>query len=168
MYVKRLILFLIPLFLFLVFFIYFSIPNSNIKPLKKLNLNNVNLYQENKVFIQQNWNLSIPKLNLNNIPIKDSICDNILEKYIGHFPTSSFFYGNVCLAAHNAGFVCNYFQDLPLLEDGDKIEYNYFNLQRQYVVSRKYIINENDLCVLNLDNLDKLTLITCIDRKSVV
>lgn len=162
MYVKRLILFLIPLLLFLVFFIYFSIPNSNIEPLKKLNLNNVNLYQENKVFIQQNWTLSIPKLNLNNIPIKDSVDNNILEKYIGHFPASSYLKGNVCLAAHNAGFTYNYFQDLPLLENGDEIEYNYFNFQKQYVVSRKYIINENDLCVLNLDSLDKMTLITCI------
>lgn len=165
MYVKKLILFLIPFLIFISFFtIYIKFYNSPKIIPKIFNLNNVSLYQENEVFIQQDWTLSIPKLNLNNIPIKDSVEDNVLNNYIGHFPTSSYLKGNICLAAHNAGFSVNYFQDLPLLENGDEIEYNYYNVIKKYKVSKKYIINENDFDVLNLDNSDKLTLITCINN----
>jgi len=140
--------------------------SSNIKIIpKQFNLNNINLYQEQKYFIHEdNWSLTIEKLNLKNIPIKDSISSDILENYIGHFPTSSFFTGNVCLAAHNSGYKFNYFQGASLLENGDIIEYNYYNKIKKYKVIRKYVINENDFSILNLDNKDKLTLVTCISN----
>lgn len=163
MHVKRLILFLIvSLFLISVIgYIYINFFYSSTILPKSINLNNINLYQKNEVFIQ-NWTLSIPKLHLINIPIKDNIDQDTLNDFIGHFPTSSYLKGNVCLAAHNAGFSFNFFQDLPLLEIGDEIEYNYYHVSKKYIVSRKYEIDEDDFNVLNVDNLDKLTLITCI------
>ncbi len=162
MHVKRTLLTLGIIFI-LIFFISF-LHSSNIKIIpKEINLNNINLYQEEKVFIKENnWSLTIEKLNLKNIPIKDSISSDILENYIGHFPTSSFFSGNVCLAAHNAGFKFNFFQDTSLLESGDEIEYNYYNNIKKYKVIRKYVIYEDDFSILNLDDKDKLTLVTCI------
>lgn len=163
MHVKRVLLTLGIIFI-LLFFIYFlHSSNSKIIP-KEINLNNVNLYQEEFFIKEENWSLTIEKLNLKNIPIKDNISSDILENYIGHFPTSSFFTGNVCLAAHNAGFKFNYFQDASLLENGDEIEYNYYNNIKKYKVIRKYVIYENDFSILNLDDKDRLTLVTCISN----
>jgi LPXTG-site transpeptidase (sortase) family protein len=164
MHVKRIFLSLFFCIL-IIFSIFFLFINSKIKvnSLNKLNLDNINLYNENNFFIQNdNWTLSIPKLNLKNIPIKDNISSDVLENFIGHFPTSSYLEGNVCLAAHNAGFSSNYFQDIYLLEEGDEIEYDYFGNIKIYKVNKKYVIDENNLDVLNVDEVDKLTLITCI------
>lgn len=162
-YVKRLFFALFVLFfgLFILYLFYPLIISNQIIP-KNLILDNINLYHENKVFINQDWSISIPKINLINIPIKDSIDEDILNNYIGHFPTTSYLNGNICLAAHNAGFSSNFFQSLPLLENGDEIEYNYYNVQKIYKVSRIYVVNEKDLYVLKTSDLDKLTLITCI------
>lgn len=125
---------------------------------------NLNLYKSEKVFIHKdnNWYLTIPKINLKNIPIKDGISDDILENYIGHFPISSFLEGNICLAAHNNGYINNYFSDINKLELGDKIYYHYFNIEKEYIVKEKYVISDNDFLCLDSDNIDKLTLITCI------
>lgn len=159
MYVLRIFI-LIYLFYEFIFYpidINFIVPNPIL-------LEKINLYQNEKVFIQNNlnWSLSIPKLNLKNIPIKENIESDILENYIGHFPISSYLEGNICLAAHNNGFSNNYFSNIHLLERGDKIYYYYFNIEKEYIVSDIFIINEEDFSCLNIDKTDKLTLITCI------
>lgn len=162
MYVKRIVLSLF--FVLLIFsIIYFFIPqNEKIIP-KKINLDNINLYQENSTFIQNDiWTLTIEKINLINVPIKDSVEEDILENYIGHFPISSYYNGNVCLAAHNSGFLINYFKDLNTLEYNDEIKYNYYGNIKVYKVTEKYIVDEEDLNVLAVDFKDKMTLITCI------
>lgn len=161
-YVKRIVLSLF--FVLLIFsIIYFFIPqNEKIIP-KKINLDNINLYQENSTFIQNDiWTLTIEKINLINVPIKDSVEEDILENYIGHFPISSYYNGNVCLAAHNSGFFINYFKDLNTLEYNDEIKYNYYGNIKVYKVTEKYIVDEEDLNVLAVDFKDKMTLITCI------
>lgn len=162
MYVKRIVLSLF--FVLLIFsIIYFFIPqNEKIIP-KKINLDNINLYQENSTFIQNDiWTLTIEKINLINVPIKDSVEEDILENYIGHFPISSYYNGNVCLAAHNSGFFINYFKDLNTLEYNDEIKYNYYGNIKVYKVTEKYIVDEEELNVLAVDFKDKMTLITCI------
>ena len=162
MYVKRIVLSLF--FVLLIFsIIYFFIPqNEKIIP-KKINLDNINLYQENSTFIQNDiWTLTIEKINLINVPIKDSVEEDILENYIGHFPISSYYNGNVCLAAHNSGFLINYFKDLNTLEYNDEIKYNYYGNIKVYKVTEKYIVDEEELNVLAVDFKDKMTLITCI------
>ncbi len=125
-----------------------------------------NLYQKESFFIQKeyNWYISIPKINLNNIPIKDGISDDILENYVGHFPNSSFLKGNVCLAAHNNGFSNNYFSNINMLDVNDKIYYYYFNIEKIYTVKSINIIDENNFSALDIDNNDKLTLITCVSN----
>ena len=162
MYVKRIVLSLF--FVLLIFsIIYFFIPqNEKIIP-KKINLDNINLYQENSTFIQNDiWTLTIEKINLISVPIKDSVEEDILENYIGHFPISSYYNGNVCLAAHNSGFLINYFKDLNTLEYNDEIKYNYYGNIKVYKVTEKYIVDEEELNVLAVDFKDKMTLITCI------
>ena len=65
-----------------------------------------------------------------------------MENYIGHFPISSYYNGNVCLAAHNSGFLINYFKDLNTLEYNDEIKYNYYGNIKVYKVTEKYIVDE--------------------------
>lgn len=149
------VIFSIPLFLMQSF-------KSNKLNSKSLSLNNINLYQENKVFIQENWFLTIQKLDLIKVPIREKVTEETLEKYIGHFPTTAYLNGNICLAAHNAGFSVNHFQKLSQLENGDEIEYTYGNYTKKYVVKNKNIIDERDFTSLIDCNYDKLTLITCI------
>lgn len=148
-------------------FIYSNIYKINVSdyPPKTINLENINLNQDDKTFIQKDeWTLSIPNLNLYNIPIIDSIEVDKLEDYIGHFPISSYLKGNICLAAHNDGFRNNYFKDINKLCTGDKIIYSYNNIEKSYDVERIYTISSTDFSFLNLDQKDKLTLVTCISN----
>ena len=138
-------------------------PKINIRVDSNLNFNNLNLYQNESIFIHDNvWSLTIPKINLNKIEIKETVGNDILENYIGHFPSSSLLSGNVCLAAHNNGYSSNYFKDINLLTRGDKIYYSYNGKSKTYVVKEKYIISYNDFSYLDYTNEDILTLITCI------
>lgn len=152
--------------LIIILFIFYSyiVLDKKISP-KKINIENltkINLYS-NDLFIQeQDWFISIPKIKLDKVKIKDNIENDILEDYIGHFPSSSFFCGNVCLAAHNDGFKNNYFKDIVKLEENDEIIYNYSGNVKSYYVKNKYYTCENDFNMINIDAYDKLTLITCV------
>lgn len=141
---------------------------KDISDISLINFNQekLNLYKSEKVFIHSDyeWCLTIPKINLNNIPIKDGISDDILENYIGHFPISSFLEGNICLAAHNNGFKNNFFGRIKELEVGDEIYYHYFNIEKVYIVQSKNVIKDSDFSYLDIDKKEKLTLITCIDN----
>ena len=101
-----------------------------------------NFIQEDNVFIQKDnlWSLTIPSINLKNAEIKESVDSNVLENYIGHFEFSSYFNGNVCLAAHNSGYNNNYFSSLNLVQKGQSLIYSYCVNSREYVVSDKLII----------------------------
>ena len=46
------------------------------------------------------WELEIPKINLV-APIQEGIDSNTMNKYVGHFPTTTKSNGNIGLAAHN-------------------------------------------------------------------
>lgn len=130
---------------------------------KTINIENIKLYNDDKFFIQnKEWSLTIPSLNLYNIPIIDSIEDDILKDYIGHFPISSYLNGNICLAAHNSGFDHNYFQYINTLKIDDEIIYNYNNYQNTYLVNKVYQIPNNDFSFVSLDDTEKITLITCV------
>lgn len=121
---------------------------------------NFNL-EENSIQ-KDNWSLSIPKINLENVQICENTSAEVLENYIGHFNQSNMFMGNVCLAAHNDGFPNNYFKNLYLLENGDKIIYKFNGLEKEYIVQEKYIIDEEDFSVLEYSNEDEITLVTCV------
>lgn len=172
MHVKRRII--IPLtllfvILFITIYIYSNILKDKLHlsdyPPKTLNLENFNLNQNDKFYIQDKvWTLSIPILNLYNIPIIDSIEVDKLEDYIGHFPISSYLQGNICLAAHNDGFRNNYFKDINTLCFGDKIIYSYEGREKEYFVDKIYTIDNTDFSFISLDSKDKITLVTCVSN----
>lgn len=49
---------------------------------------------------QELWQIEIPKINLV-APIAQDTTQEIMEKYVGHFKNTSFWKGNIGLAAHN-------------------------------------------------------------------
>ena len=127
---------------------------------------NIELITENE--LQKNENiigkLIIPKIDLE-APIQEGTSQKVLRFAIGHFENSSFFDGNVALAAHNRGNITNYFADVKNLTFGDEIIYKTRMGERRYRVCEIKEIEETDWSVIsNLDD-NMITLITCINNK---
>lgn len=117
-----------------------------------------------KISKDKKWSLSIPGI-LKEAEIKESVKDYVLNEYIGHFETTKFLDGNVCLAAHNRGFYRNYFKNLKDINLNDEIIYIVGDSKFKYIVSEKYIINEYDLSPLYERGKREMTLITCVSNK---
>lgn len=121
--------------------------------------NSGNSYSTNISSENINWKIIIPKINLE-ANIKNGTTQDILEKNVGHFETTSIFNGNVGLAAHNNSF----FRNIKNLEIGDEIIYISRLGKRQYKVSEVQKIQETDWSKLNQTNENKITLITCVNN----
>lgn len=109
--------------------------------------------------------LSIPAIKLYNIKIKDGIDESTLNEYIGHFPNTSNWNGNIGLAAHNRGYKNNYFRKIKYLNNGDEIIYNVNNNIKKYKVKKKIEIDSYDWSYLQNTNDNRITLITCVENK---
>lgn len=105
--------------------------------------------------------LKIDSINLY-APIKDGTSLSILKEAIGHFTESSYFSGNVALAAHNRGNKQNFFENLKDIQMGAEVTYITKYLEQKYYVSEIKEIEETDLSVLNPTENNQLTMITCI------
>ena len=109
--------------------------------------------------------LSIPSISLYNIKIKEGIDENTLNEYIGHFPNTSNWNGNIGLAAHNRGYQHNYFSNIKYLENGDEIIYKVNKNIKKYKVEKKVKIDSYDWSYLQDTNDNRITLITCVENK---
>ena len=111
------------------------------------------------------WYISIPKINMEKIEIKEGVDDNTLSTSIGHFEDTDIYNGNVCLAAHNRGCTVNYFENIHKLENGDIICYNSKEGYREYEVYSKEIIDVYDFsCTKRVEGKNVITLITCVEN----
>ena len=114
--------------------------------------------------------LSIPDLENDfyiNMPIEEGVGLNILATSIGHFESTPYSNGNICLVAHNSGINKNgkyvgYFDKIKDLRSGDEIILNNLYEVNTYEVISNKIISEKDMSVLNNTNENRLTLITCV------
>ena len=79
---------------------------------------NIELITENELEKNENiiGKLIIPKIDLE-APIQEGTSQKVLRFAIGHFENSSFFDGNIALAAHNRGNITNYFADIKDSDD---------------------------------------------------
>lgn len=165
------ILFLI-IFVFVLFLIFLSLKLLNQKILNSDKISNVssNITQDiqkkyNGINQSEEWTLTIPKIYIDKAPIQEGIDTNILNGYVGHFPTTSKENGNIGLAAHNRGYSKNYFANIYKLNIGDEIIYINNNFVKRYKVSNKTEIDSYDWSYLNSTNDDTITLITCVTNK---
>ena len=106
--------------------------------------------------------IKIDKINFEGLIYEGTSLDT-LSKGVGHFESSPYLEGNVCLAAHNTN---SYWAKLYTLESGDKIEYTSFLGYKEYEVFSISQISEIDWT--NLENTEEniLTLITCVKGQS--
>jgi len=102
--------------------------------------------------------IEIEKINFQGL-VYEGTSSSTLEKGVGHFETSPYFNGNVCMAAHN---YTNVWGKLYTLKNGDKITYTSFLGKRDYKVISSTKIDETDWSLLQNTNDNLLTLITCV------
>lgn len=172
---KKFLLILVVLILLFIFLSLFFV-NSKIKSVNKIyeidsNINNKEkLYKTIDVSSSMNTEnlnsyLSIPAIKLYNVKIKNGIDESTLNDYIGHFPNTSNWDGNIGLAAHNRGYKNNFFSKIKYLENGDEIVYNVNNNIKKYKVEKKIEIDSYDWSYLKNTNDNRITLITCVENK---
>lgn len=172
---KKFLLILVVLILLFIFLSLFFV-NSKIKSVNKIYEIDSNINNKEKLYKtidvssgtnNENINtyLSIPSINLYNVKIKNGIDESTLNDYIGHFPNTSNWDGNIGLAAHNRGYKNNFFSKIKYLENGDEIVYNVNNNIKKYKVEKKIEIDSYDWSYLQNTNDNRITLITCVENK---
>lgn len=105
--------------------------------------------------------IEINKIGFRGLVYKGTSLDT-LSKGVGHFESSPYLNGNVCLAAHNTS---QYWAKLYTLEIGDKITYTSFLGTKEYKVIESTQIQETDWSKLSNTTENLLTLITCVKGK---
>lgn len=108
--------------------------------------------------------LEIPSLNLK-LSVADDIDDDTLEEYIGHFPSTVLYEGNVGMAGHNSS---KFFATLKNIKKGDEIIYNFLLGERIYIVDTITEIQEDDWSYLEDTEDNRLTLITCVRNQPMI
>ena len=96
---------------------------------------------------------------------KEGSSIEVLKDYVGHIEETAKYDGNVGLAAHNRGNEYSYFARINELVPGDEIIYQTKFGERKYIVNTLTEILETDWSLLEQDQTNKLTLITCIKNK---
>ena len=131
------------------------------------NIMNQEFNTENKIENEEKterWEIEIPKISLK-ATIAEGTTKETLNQYVGHFQTTAKENGNIGLAAHNRGYEVNYFQDLKLLKEGDKIIYQHNDFRKTYEVKKIRIIKDTEWTYLEETEENQLTLITCVENQ---
>lgn len=102
--------------------------------------------------------IKIEKIGFEGLIYEGTTLDT-LAKGVGHFESSSYLDGNVCLAAHNTN---KFWAKLHTLQNGDKITYISFLGTKEYQVNNVTKISETDWSSLQNTDENILTLITCV------
>lgn len=109
--------------------------------------------------------LTIEKIGVS-IQVYDS--ENTMEdmkKGASHYRTSSYWDGNICVAAHIGNASYSYFERLKELKVGDIVEYETTLGTRRYKVDDIRTISDEDWSVIERTEENRLTMTTCIDGK---
>ncbi len=105
--------------------------------------------------------LEIPSINLK-LSIAEGVENDVIAKYVGHFPSTALINGNVGLAGHNTN---EFFANLRKIKKGDEIVYNFLLGSKTYIVDTIVEIEEDDWSYLEDTKDNKITLITCIKNQ---
>lgn len=108
--------------------------------------------------------LKIPSLDVN-VKVYQGTGSTTLAKGAGHFPDTSVWDGNVCVAAHNRGANA-YFGQIHTLDIGDTIKLTTKLGTRTYAVTSVEKIRETDSSMLGAEPENCITLFTCVRNQS--
>lgn len=109
--------------------------------------------------------ITIKDLGIEKAPIADGTDNKTIGKYVGHFESTSYLDGNVCLCSHNRGSKAAFFEKLKDAKEGMEIEYITKYETKKYEISEIKKIEETDLTVLNPTEDNRITLITCVENQ---
>lgn len=138
--------------------------NSNMVYSQKIPIESQTQRQIVQANLSNQWRLQIPKLNLN-AHIEEGTTGDVLLRAVGHFEDTNQWNGNVCLAGHNRGYQCNFFQKIKTLNLGDEIIYCTKQGKKVYQVQTNKIILETDWSYLKDTKDNRITLITCEENR---
>lgn len=132
--------------------------NSNFSVTNKKNITAADLARDDG---------SIGALKISAIDVSVKVYDGTttanMKKGATHFPETSYWDGNVAMAAHNRS---SYFGKIYKLKNGDKITYTTNIGTRKYEVTSVYKIDDDDTSCLNDSTENRLTLLTCVENQS--
>ena len=98
-------------------------------------------------------------------PVLEGTENEILAKGTGHFPgTGEVGSGNYCIAGHSSVLYKEYFNNLKHVEDG--MEIRLYNVEKDcytYTVTEHFIVEPNEVWILDDFGDDRVTLVTCTD-----
>lgn len=120
-------------------------------------------YHKQKL-IQENPVVEIVDLNIK-APILEGTDNKVLSKAAGHFiGTGDFGKGNYCIAGHSSTIYKEYFNNLKNVEIGMVINfYDKNKICHTYIVTDSFIVNPNEVWVLNDFGDNRITIVTCTD-----
>ena len=138
--------------------------NSNMVYSQEIPIENQTQRQIVQANLTNKWRIQIPKLNLE-AHIEEGTTEDVLLRAVGHFEDTSRWNGNVCLAGHNRGYQCNFFQKIKDLKLGDEIIYCTEQGKKVYQVQTNKVILETDWSYIENTKDDRITLITCEENR---
>lgn len=109
----------------------------------------------------------IPKIDMK-AAIGEGTEDKVLNYYLGHFKDTALpgEKGNFAVAGHRNYIYNEFFKDVDKLENGDEILVRTENKEFKYKVNESFVVNPEDIYVLDETEDATITLVTCtIDSK---
>lgn len=107
--------------------------------------------------------LSIDKIGLSVRVYDSEDAMEDMKKGASHYRASSYWNGNVALAAHIGNASYSFFERLDELETGDVLQYETSLGVRQYRVDEIHTIADDDWSVIGRTDENCLTLTTCVE-----
>ena len=132
--------------------------NSNFSVTSKKNVTAADLARDDGSI----GSLKIPAIDVS-VKVYDGTTTANMKKGATHFAETSYWDGNVAMAAHNRS---SYFGKIYKLKSGDKITYSTNIGTRKYEVVSVYKIDDDDTSCLNDSTENRLTLVTCVENQS--
>ena len=108
--------------------------------------------------------LKIPAIGLS-VKVYEGTDSSTLAKGAGHFPDTSIWAGNICVAGHNRG-VNNHFGQIHTLTPGDTITLTTKLGTRTYSVTSVEKVSETDTSGTAATSNNQITLYTCVQNQS--
>ncbi|MCQ2969125.1 MAG: class D sortase [Clostridium sp.] len=128
--------------------------NESVK-LDNVNLDEINGYKPIAM-------IEIPSINLSQALV-EGITDDVLQYFLGHFPDSAKAgeVGNFAIAGHRVSDYTDAFINLYKVSAGDEIIVKTHNNKYTYVIEENFIVNPDQVEVLDPTDNATITLITC-------
>lgn len=117
--------------------------------------------------MQENAVIEIPALHIK-APVLEGTDNETLSQAAGHFPeTGAVGQGNYCIAAHSSVLYKEYFNNLKHVQEGMEILLSDVDQTCcTYLVTAYFIVEPNEVWVLEDFGDDRVTLVTCTDDGS--